>query len=188
MRRASGNGIFASRLRLSPPDQPRENDRDGHMTDEAVEDDDCCREKNYPKVSKGTKKDRFYYFTPATVSKAQMQLQGPPEGYRSGCQDCVRHDMGKNQEKAEHRANLWDFRPASPTIRDNKGHNHGKQETVSRTTMKEIAVTMNNESNEDVYVGQIGEDDDGGENSPEMAVFIGFIAKVMDGQTNCCMS
>ena len=142
------------------------------MTDEPVEEDDCCREKNQPKVSKRTTKDRFDYFSPATVAEAEIQLQGPPEGYRRGCQDCVRHHMGKYQEKAEPWTYLWDFRPASPTIRDNKGHNQGKQKTVSRTAMKEIAVTMNNQSNQDVYVGQVGEDDDASDNSPEITVFI----------------
>ena len=61
--------------------------------------------------------------------------------------------MGKDKKKAEQGTYLWDFRPASPTIRCNKGHKHGKQKTVSRTTMKEITITMHNESNYNVYVG-----------------------------------
>jgi hypothetical protein len=54
--------------------------------------------------------------------------------------------------------------------------------------MKEIAVAVNNESNQDVYVWQVGEDDDVGENFPELAVVVGFTVKLMDGQTSCCMS
>jgi hypothetical protein len=68
--------------------------------------------------------------------------------------------MGKNKEKAEQRTYLWDFRPASPSIGCNKSHNQGKQKTVSRTTMEEIAITTHNESNQNVYIWQIGEDDD----------------------------
>ena len=54
--------------------------------------------------------------------------------------------------------------------------------------MQEIAIPLHNESNQNVYVRQIGEDDDVDEDFPEVAVIIGFGVKVMDGQTNGCMS
>jgi len=54
--------------------------------------------------------------------------------------------------------------------------------------MEEIAITTHNESNQNVYIRQIGEDDDVDEGFPWVTVFIGFGIEIMNGQTSGCMS
>jgi hypothetical protein len=50
-------------------------------------------------------------------------------------------------------------KPTSPRVGYKKGHNQGKQQTMSRTSMEKVAVPVNNKSDEDVYVRQIGKND-----------------------------
>ena len=80
--------------------------------------------------------------------------------------------MGKDKEKAEQGSYLGDFRPTSPTIGRNDGHNQGKQKTVRRATMKKITVPLSHESNQDIDVRKIGEDGDVDKYFPEWNVII----------------
>jgi hypothetical protein len=82
--------------------------------------------------------------------------------------------MGKDKEKAEQRSYLGDFRPTSPTIGRNDGHNQGKQKAVCRATMKKITIPLSYESNQNIDVRKIGEDDDVDKDFPEWDVIIGF--------------
>jgi hypothetical protein len=96
--------------------------------------------------------------------------------------------MGKDKEKAEQGRYLGDFRPTSPTVGCNDGHNQGKQKAVSRATMKKITIPLDHESNQNIDVRKIGEGDDVDKDFPEWEVIIGFGIKIMDGQTGRCMS
>ena len=59
---------------------------------------------------------------------------------------------------------------------------------MSRTPVKQIAIAVQDESNQNVYVWQVGKDRDVTEGFPEASVTIGLRIEVMDGKTGSCMS
>ena len=59
---------------------------------------------------------------------------------------------------------------------------------MSRTPVEQIAIAVHDESNQHVYVRQVGKDRDVTEGLPEAPVTIGLRMEVMDGETGSCMS